>query len=88
MKQVLVGAAQGFYGDIIEPAVDLAEKSDVQYLCFDCLAELTLAILQKDRQRDPSMGYTKDVTTTARALLPYVKRKGIKLITNAGGLNP
>ncbi|HEY8495590.1 MAG TPA: acyclic terpene utilization AtuA family protein, partial [Limnochordales bacterium] len=88
MKQVKVGAAQGFYGDIIEPAVDLAEKSDVQYLCFDCLAELTLAILQKDRQRDPSLGYTKDVTTTARALLPYVKRKGIKLITNAGGLNP
>ena len=88
MKQVRVGAAQGFYGDIIEPALDLAEKSDVAYLCFDCLAELTLAILQKDRQRDPALGYTKDITATARALLPYVKRKGIKLITNAGGLNP
>ncbi|OUM98352.1 MAG: hypothetical protein BAA04_05885 [Firmicutes bacterium ZCTH02-B6] len=88
MKQVRIGAAQGFYGDIIEPALDLAEKSDVQYLCFDCLAELTLAILQKDRQRDPSLGYTKDIAITARTLLPYVRRKGIKLITNAGGLNP
>lgn len=85
---VKIGAAQGFYGDIIGPALDLAERTDVQYLCFDTLAELTLAILQKDRQKDPSMGYTKDITTTAKTLLPYVKEKGIKLITNAGGLNP
>ncbi len=88
MKQVKIGAGQGFYGDIIEPALDLAENTDVQYLCFDTLAELTLAILQKDRQKDPSLGYTKDITNTARTLLPYVHEKGIKLITNAGGLNP
>lgn len=88
MKQVKIGAGQGFYGDIIEPALDLAENTDVQYLAFDTLAELTLAILQKDRQKDPSLGYTKDITHTARTLLPYVHEKGIKLITNAGGLNP
>src|SRR5690606_6501664 len=88
MKQVKIGAGQGFYGDIIQPALDLAENTDVQYLCFDTLAELTLAILQKDRQKDPSLGYTKDITRTARTLLPYVHEKGIKLITNAGGLNP
>ena len=88
MKQVKIGAGQGFYGDIIEPALDLAENTDVQYLAFDTLAELTLAILQKDRQKDPSLGYTKDITRTARTLLPYVHEKGIKLITNAGGLNP
>lgn len=85
---VKIGAAQGFYGDIIEPALTLAENTAVRYLCFDTLAELTLAILQKDRQRDPAMGFTKDITASARALLPYVKEKGIKLITNAGGLNP
>ena len=88
MKQVKIGAGQGFYGDILEPALDLAENTDVQYLAFDTLAELTLAILQKDRQKDPSLGYTKDITRTARTLLPYVHEKGIKLITNAGGLNP
>lgn len=87
-EHVKIGAAQGFYGDIIGPAVDLAERTDVQYLCFDTLAELTLAILQKDRQKDPSLGYTKDITNTAKTLLPYVHEKGIKLITNAGGLNP
>lgn len=88
MKQVKIGAGQGFYGDIIGPALDLAQQTDVQYLCFDTLAELTLAILQKDRQKDPSLGFTKDITNTAKTLLPYVHEKGIKLITNAGGLNP
>lgn len=88
MKQVKIGAGQGFYGDTIGPALDLAEYTDVQYLCFDTLAELTLAILQKDRQKNPSLGFTKDITATAKALLPYVHEKGIKLITNAGGLNP
>lgn len=88
MKQVKIGAGQGFYGDTIGPALDLAEHTDVQYLCFDTLAELTLAILQKDRQKDPALGFAKDITTTAKTLLPYVYEKGIKLITNAGGLNP
>lgn len=88
MKRVKIGAGQGFYGDMIGPALDLAKHTDVQYLCFDTLAELTLAILQKDRQKDSSLGFTKDITNTARTLLPYVREKGIKLITNAGGLNP
>jgi Acyclic terpene utilisation family protein AtuA len=87
-KVVKVGAGQGFYGDIIDPAVYIAENSDVDYLCFDTLAELTLAILQKDRQKDPSKGYPRDITNTMKQLLPYVKNKGLKLITNAGGINP
>jgi hypothetical protein len=87
-KVVKVGSGQGFYGDIINPAVYMAEHSDVQYICFDTLAELTLAILQKDRQKDPTKGYPRDITNTMEQLLPYVKKKGIKLITNAGGINP
>jgi hypothetical protein len=87
-KTVKVGSGQGFYGDTIEPTVYMAEHSDVQYICFDTLAELTLAILQKDRQKDPSKGYPRDITNTMKRLLPYVKEKGIKLITNAGGINP
>jgi hypothetical protein len=87
-KTVRIGAGQGFYGDTIAPAVMIAEHGNVDYICFDALAELTLAILQKDRQKDPRAGYTKDIAISFRLLLPYVKNKGIKLITNAGGMNP
>ena len=88
MKKVRIGAAQGFYGDTIEPAVLTAKYGDVQYLCFDCLAELTMAILAKDYTKNPSHGYTKDLTNSITQLLPFVKEKGIKLLTNAGGINP
>lgn len=88
MKTVRIGAAQGFYGDTIEPAVDVAKNGNVDYISFDCLAELTMSILVKDKMKDPSKGYTKDITTSMKALLPYVKEKGIKLLTNAGGINP
>ena len=87
-KVVKIGAGQGYYGDMIEPAIYMAEHSDVNYICFDTLAELTLAILQKDRQKDPTKGYPRDITKTMKSLLPYVKSKGIKLITNGGGINP
>ncbi|PIC97912.1 acyclic terpene utilization AtuA family protein [Sporosarcina sp. P29] len=88
MKTVRVGAAQGFYGDTIEPAVATAKYGNVDYLSFDCLAELTMSILVKDQKKDESFGYTRDITTSMKALLPYVKEKGIKLLTNAGGVNP
>ncbi|KIL37342.1 hypothetical protein SD71_01275 [Cohnella kolymensis] len=88
MKKIRIGAGQGFYGDSIMPAIETAKRGGVQYICFDCLAELTLAILQKDRNKDPSKGYAKDISTTMRELLPYVKEKGLKILTNAGGMNP
>lgn len=88
MKKIRIGAAQGFYGDTIEPAVATAKYGDVDYISFDCLAELTMAILLKDKQKNENLGYTRDITTSMKALLPYVKEKGIKLLTNAGGINP
>ncbi|WP_199619924.1 acyclic terpene utilization AtuA family protein [Paenibacillus alkalitolerans] len=88
MRKIRIGAGQGFYGDSIWPAIETAKRGDVQYMCFDALAELTLAILQKDRQKDPEKGYAGDITRTMRELLPYVKEKGIKILTNAGGMNP
>jgi hypothetical protein len=88
MKTVRIGAAQGFYGDTIEPAVATAEKGNVQYICFDALAELTMAILVKDKRKDENAGFTKDISVQMKALLPYVKEKGIKLLTNGGGINP
>ena len=87
-KKVRIGAGMGFYGDSIFPALDIAKKGNVQYICFDDLAELTMAILEKDRKKDPTKGYTKDITQTMNVLLPECYPKGIKLITNAGGINP
>jgi hypothetical protein len=49
VNQVRIGAGQGFYGDTVEAALDVAEHGDVGYICCDSLAELTIAILQKDR---------------------------------------
>jgi hypothetical protein len=87
-KKVRIGAGMGYYGDSVLPALDIARRGNVQYICFDDLAELTMAILEKDRKKDPTKGYTKDITQTMNLLLPECYPKGIKLITNAGGINP
>jgi len=88
VQSVRIGAGQGFYGDSVEGALDVARHGDVQYICFDALAELTLAILQKDRFRDPAAGYARDLPAFMSALLPECRKRGIRLITNAGGINP
>ena len=88
MRTVRIGAGQGFYGDSLLPVLDVARYGNVKYISFDTLAELTLAILQKGRRKDPTQGYTKDVVPMMRNLLPICQEKGIKLITNAGGINP
>lgn len=88
MRTVRIGAGQGFYGDSLLPVLDVARYGDVKYISFDTLAELTLAILEKGRRKDPNAGYTRDVVPMMRNLLPIAKEKGIRLITNAGGINP
>lgn len=88
MKTVRIGAAQGFYGDSLDAAIETARRGNIQYLSFDCLAELTMAILAKDRSIDPSKGYTKDITAAMQALLPLAREKGFKILTNAGGIHP
>ena len=84
---VRVGGGQGFYGDTPR-AVESLLESGVDYLCLEALAELTLAILQKDRQKDETRGYTKDLPAYLRSALPAVAAGRTKLITNAGGINP
>ncbi|MDB4896555.1 MAG: hypothetical protein JWN15_2817, partial [Firmicutes bacterium] len=88
MHTVRIGAGQGFYGDSLLPVLDVARHGNVKYISFDTLAELTLAILEKGRKKDPTQGFTKDVIPMMRNLLPICREKGIKLITNAGGINP
>lgn len=85
---VRVAAAQGFYGDSPEAAMAVAQEGNIDYLSFDALSELTLAILAKDQAKNSRMGYTKDLVPTMRSLLPLARRHGFKLLTNAGGINP
>jgi len=88
MKRVNIGSGSAFWGDILEPAVEMAEKSDVQYIGFDHLAELTMAILNRMKVRNPESGYIPDIIPWMKKLLPVTVSKGIKMITNAGGANP
>jgi hypothetical protein len=88
VRTVRIGAGQGFYGDTVDGALDVAHFGGVAYICFDALAELTMAILQRDRMRDPSRGFARDLPAFMEALLPICREKGIRLITNAGGINP
>lgn len=88
MKSVRIAGGLGFYGDSWRPMKASIERGNVQYVCSDHLAELTLAILQKDRQRDPNLGYTRDLVPMLADLLPIAIPRGVKLVLNAGGLNP
>jgi Acyclic terpene utilisation family protein AtuA len=87
-KSVRIAGGLGFYGDSWRPVKASIERGNVQYVASDHLAELTLAILQKDRQRDPNLGYTRDLVPMLAELLPIAIPRGVKFILNAGGLNP
>jgi len=92
MKTVRIGAGLGFYGDAWWPIAASIERGGVQYIASDHLAELTLAILQKDRAKDPQAGYAKDLLPMLAQLWPLAQQanggKGVKFLLNAGGLNP
>jgi hypothetical protein len=88
MKSIRIGAGLGFYGDNWEPVVATLERGNVQFIASDHLAELTLAILQKDRQRDPALGYARDVVPMLLRLWPLMRERGVRFVCNAGGLNP
>ena len=86
-RPVRLGGGQGFYGDGYAGVAPLL-AAGIDYLVCEALAELTLAILQKDRQRDETLGYTRDLPLYVAAALPYVVDGRTRFITNAGGINP
>src|SRR3954463_12087142 len=88
MKSVRIGAGLGFYGDSWRPVRASIEGGGIKYIASDHLAELTLAILQKDRQKDPSAGYARDCVPMLTELWPLAAERGVKFVMNAGGLNP
>lgn len=89
MKSTIrVAAGQGFWGDWLEAPRRQVEGGAVDYLMLDYLAEVTMSILQKQKERDPALGYARDFVGAVDAVLPAVTDRGVRVIANAGGVNP
>jgi len=87
-KIVRVAAGQGFWGDDLDAPRRQVEGGPVDYLMLDYLAEVTMSILQKQKERDPSLGYARDFVGAIESVLPAVLDRGVRVIANAGGVNP
>ena len=88
MKKLRIGSGAGYSGDRIEPAVELAEKGDIQYLVFECLAERTIAIAQQAKMKNPAAGYDALLAARFEAVLGVCRKNGVKIISNMGAANP
>ncbi len=88
MKTIRIGGALGFWGGRSDALLDLIAGGPLDYAIMDYLAEVTMSILQKQRMKDPGLGYPADFVTLIKHALPLLSRHRVRLITNAGGLNP
>jgi hypothetical protein len=88
-SSIRIGGASGFWGDSSVGAPQLVQLGKVDYVVFDYLAELTMSVLAAARLKNPDLGYATDfVTVTMKAILKDVVAKNIKIVSNAGGMNP
>ncbi|HUI31791.1 MAG TPA: acyclic terpene utilization AtuA family protein [Candidatus Acidoferrales bacterium] len=87
-EHIRIASGQGYWGDLPQAPYWQVSKGPIDYLVMDYLAEVTMSILQKQKSRDPKLGYAKDLLTTMEQILPIVIEKNIKIITNGGGVNP
>ena len=89
MKDIVrVASGQGFWGDSLDAPRQQVEGGEIDYLMLDYLAEVTMSILQKQKERDPAMGYARDFIGAIESVLPGITDRGVKVIANAGGVNP
>ena len=86
--KIRIASGQGFWGDLIDAPYHQVTKGDIDYLVMDYLAEVTMSILQKQKNRNPNLGYATDLIDLMKKILPITSKKGIKVITNGGGVNP
>jgi hypothetical protein len=87
-KTIRIANGQGFWGDSIDAPARLVEYGNIDFLTLDYLAEVTLSIMQKQKRKDPKLGYDTDFVDLMRRVLPDLKKKNIRVIANAGGVNP
>jgi hypothetical protein len=85
---VRVASGQGFWGDSLDAPRQQVENGPIDYLMLDYLAEVTMSILQKQKERDPAMGYARDFVGAMDSVLDAVTDRGVRVIANAGGVNP
>ncbi|MEV6301234.1 acyclic terpene utilization AtuA family protein [Actinoplanes sp. NPDC051861] len=88
MRTIRIGNCSGFYGDRFSAMAEMIEGGQLDYLTGDYLAELTMLILGRDRQKDPSLGYAKTFLRQLAGCLTQARQRGLRIVTNAGGLNP
>ena len=87
-RVVRVASGQGFWGDSLEAPRQQATGGPIDYLMLDYLAEVTMSILQKQKERDPNMGYARDFVGAIESVLGPVTEQGVRVVANAGGVNP
>ena len=88
MKTVRIANGQGFWGDNLDAPVELLRGGPIDYLGMDYLAEVTLSIMMRQKLKNPELGYATDFVDFIRRVLPELKEKNVRVISNAGGLNP
>ncbi len=87
-RMIRIGSGQGFWGDDLEAPVRQVEEGPLDYLMLDYLAEVTMSIMQKQRQRDPEAGFARDFPPLMERIFARCIEQGIRVVTNAGGVNP
>jgi hypothetical protein len=87
-RVVRVAAGQWFWGDDLDAPRRQVEGGPVDYVMLDYLAEVTMSILQKQKERDPQLGYARDFVDAVESMLPVILERGVRVIANAGGVNP
>jgi hypothetical protein len=85
---IRIASGQGFWGDLQQAPFQQVTRGAIDYLMMDYLAEVTMSILQKQRMKNPDMGYARDLIDVVDQILPHLMEKNITLITNGGGVNP
>jgi hypothetical protein len=86
--KIRIASGQGFWGDLQSAPYDQVTKGPIDYIVMDFLAEVTMSIMQKQKKRNPQLGYARDLVDIIEQILPVCLDKDIRIISNGGGVNP